>query len=61
MNPLEALSVLFNAAGLAPLNRADHAAIIQAYQVLQPMVQPEKKKEEPAPPGLRKADPPGGE
>jgi hypothetical protein len=35
MNPKEALEILKTASGMAPLNRNDHAKILQACDVLE--------------------------
>lgn len=44
MTPQEALEILKNASGLAPLTRGDHLRVMQAVNVLEPIIRdPEKK------------------
>jgi len=49
MTPDQALDLLDRAAGLASLPRQDHAAVIQAVQVLRQAIQP-KEPDKPADP-----------
>ena len=57
MTPQEALTLLFNAAGLAPLTREQHAQVLNAFSNLSQVLQvrkeekkdPKKKKKEECP------------
>lgn len=42
MNPREALEILKTASGLAPLNRNDHAKILEAVQTLEKVLEEKK-------------------
>jgi len=44
LRPLEALSILEQASGLAPLPRAEHQRVIDALKVIQEAIKPEEKK-----------------
>jgi len=44
MTPQEALEILKNASGLAPLTRGDHLKVMQAVNVLEPLTREEEKK-----------------
>lgn len=44
MNPKEALEILKNASGLAPLTRGDHLKVMQAVNILEPLVREEENK-----------------
>ena len=47
MQPIEALNVLDQAAGMAPLNRQGHVAVQQAVQVIAKLIQDAQKPEAP--------------
>ena len=42
MKPKEALEILKTASGLAPLNRNDHAKILEAIQILEKALEEKK-------------------
>lgn len=44
MTTQEALEILKNASGLAPLTRGDHLKVMQAVNVLEPLTRDEEKK-----------------